>query len=113
LKYDTEGKPIGHSASYLAGPGKAHWGCRSVAVPVTKSWRELGFDNDELDEGTRSSMDGYVPAETTYKDWFGKQSAARQNEILGPTRGKLYREGKYTLNRFYNDRGRVIPLEQL
>ena len=113
LKYTIDGKPIGHNTSYLAGPGRSHWSCRSVGVPITKSWRELGFDIDEVDEGTRSSMDGYVPAKTTYKDWFAKQSAARQDEVLGPTRGKLYRSGDFTLNQFHNNQGRMIRLDKL
>lgn len=112
-KYTLEGKPIGHKIPYLSGPGKSHWGCRSNPLPWVKSWRELGFDVDELDAGTRSSMDGYVPEDMSFGDWFKKQSTERQDEVLGPTRGKLYREGKYTLSKFYNNKGRIIPLKEL
>lgn len=109
-----EHKPIGHKVPWLSGPGQLHWNCRSTSVPVTKSWAELGgVDIGEFNPATRAAMDGAVPGETTFADWIKKQSAARQDEILGPTRGKLMRDGKLTLDRFYNDRGRYLTLEQL
>lgn len=115
LKYTPgEHKPIGHKVPWLAGPGQLHWNCRSTSVPVTKSWAELGgVDIGEFNPATRASMDGTVPAETTFAEWIKKQSAARQDEILGPTRGKLLREGGLTLDRFYNERGKYLDLKTL
>ena len=84
-------RPIGHSYPWLGGPGKAHWQCRSTSVPVTKSFKELGIDIDELPPAERASMDGQVPAETTYAQWIKRQPAARQDQILGPVRGALMR----------------------
>lgn len=52
-----------------------------------------------------------MPESTTYAEWNGKQSAVRQDEILGPERGKLLRQGK--LKEFYNDKGSFITLEDL
>jgi hypothetical protein len=112
LQYTTEGEPIGHSVPWLDGPGRLHFNCRSVDVPVLKSWRELGIDANELPAGTRASMDGQVPAETTYGDWLLRQSAARQDEILGPTRGAMLREGR-TLPEFYDGKGRPLTLDEL
>lgn len=106
-------KPIGHSIPWGAGPGQLHWNCRSTSVPITKSWRELGIDIDEIDPSTRASMDGQVPAETTYADWLQRQSAARQDQVLGPTRGKLMREGGLTMDRFYNEKGKFLSLDEL
>ena len=106
-------KPIGHAFKWGAGPGRFHFCCRSTSVPVLKSWQELGIDLPEMTPGTRASMNGQVPADTTYADWLKGQSADRQDQILGPTRGKLYRDGKLTLDRFYNDKGRFLTLEQL
>lgn len=108
-----EHKPIGHSIPWGAGPGRLHFACRSTSAPVTKSWRELGLDIDELDPATRASMDGQVPAGTTYPEWLAKQSAARQDEVLGPTRGKLLREGGLSIEAMYSQRGDFLTLEQL
>jgi hypothetical protein len=105
-------KPIGHTLAWLGGPGRAHFGCRSTSVPVTKSWRELGIDVDELDPGTRASMDGQVPADQTYGAWLKKQSAARQDEVLGPSRGKMFRAGE-PIEKFSNDKGRLLTLKEL
>lgn len=107
-------KPIGHKIPWGAGPGKLHWCCRSVDAPVLKSWKELGgADIADWTPQQRASMDGAVPADMTYAQWLKKQSASRQDEILGVTRGKLYRNGKLPLEAFSNNRGDVITLEQL
>lgn len=115
LKYSSDGryKPIGHRVPWLSGPGRLHWRCRSSSVPVMKSWQELGAEASELTAGERASMDGQLPAETTYGQWIKKQSAARQDEILGPTRAKLMREGKLEFDQLYTDRGRPLTLDEL
>lgn len=112
-RYTRDHKPIGHKLPWGAGPGRFHWQCRSTSVVITKSWRELGIDMDEMEPGTRASMDGQVPEQTTYADWIKRQSAARQDDILGPVRGKLLRDGGLTLDRFADDRGRWLTLDQL
>lgn len=107
-------QPIGHKVPWLAGPGALHWCCRSTSTPITKSWKELtGVDIEEFSPATRASMDGQVPNETTYGTWLKKQSAERQDDILGPTRGKLLREGGLDLDRFYNEKGRYLTLDEM
>jgi hypothetical protein len=107
-------KPIGHSLPWLGGPGRAHWNCRSTAVPVVKSWRELtGVEGLEFSPSERASMDGAVPADLTYGQWLKRQSAARQDQILGPTRGALLRRGGLEVDRFYSDKGVYLTLDQL
>lgn len=113
-RYTVDGhKPIGHSIPWLQGPSRLHWQCRSTSAPVVKSWRELGLDLDEFSPTTRASMDGQVPAEMTYGEWLKKQNAARQDEILGPVRGKLLRAGGLSVDRFANDKGQWLTLQQL
>jgi hypothetical protein len=58
-------------------------------------------------------MDGQVPADVSYGDWLKKQSAARQDDIVGPTRGALMRRGGLQMDRFYNDKGRFLSLDEL
>ncbi len=91
----------------------AHWNCRSSTAPVTKSWKELGIDLPEPKTGTRASMDGQVPADMTYQDWLRKQPASRQDDILGVTKGKLFRQGGLTLDRFVDRAGRELNLTEL
>lgn len=90
-----------------------HIGCRCIRIPRTKSWRELGFDIDELEPSTRASMNGQVPASMTYGEWLRKQPASVQDEALGPTRGALFRRGKLPIERFTNRAGDQLTLDQL
>lgn len=107
-------KPIGHGFAWLSGPGQAHWNCRSSSVPLLKSWKELsGVDVPEFTPTQRASLDGAVPADLTYGKWLKKQSAKRQDEVLGPTRGALFRRGDMELEQFYSNKGRYLTLEQL
>lgn len=106
-------KPIGHSVPWGAGPGQLHWCCRSTSTPVTKSYRELGIDTDEFTPAERASMDGVVPADTTYADWIKKQSAGRQDEVLGSTRARLLRDGGLELDQFYSSKGKYLSLPEL
>lgn len=90
----------------------AHIGCRCRTAPVVKSWKELGIDLAEVPAGTRASMDGQVSAKLTYQTWLEKQSASRQDEVLGVTKGKLFRAGA-TVDKFVDNRGRTLNLDQL
>lgn len=113
LRYTLDNKPVGHKVPYLQGPGKIHFCCRSTETLITKSWRELGIDADEMDEGTRASMDGQVPADTTYLEWLARQPEHRQDEVLGPQRAGLYRAGKVRLSDMFTDKGEWISLARL
>jgi SPP1 gp7 family putative phage head morphogenesis protein len=90
----------------------AHPNCRSSTTPVLKSWKELGIPLDELPTGTRASMDGQVPADTTYNQWLKGKSSTMQDDILGPTKGKLFRAGM-PVDRFVNKAGDVLTLDEL
>lgn len=91
----------------------AHWNCRSTMTPVLKSWKELGFDLEETPASTRASLDGQVPADMTYQQWLRKQPAARQDEILGVSKGKLFRDGGLELDRFVDRAGQEYTLAEL
>jgi hypothetical protein len=108
-----EHKPINHRVPWGAGPGRLHWSCRSTQTPVLKSWRELGIPIDEVPESTRASMDGQVPASLSYLDWLKQQPAARQDQVLGKSRGRLLRDGKLSLTDMYTSTGRWLSLNEL
>lgn len=106
-------KPINHNYKWRQGPGKLHFRCRSTETPVTKSYRELGIDIDEVPPSERASMDGQVPADMTFRQWFDEQTAARQNQVLGPRRAKMYRDQGLSLDKFFSDKGDFLTLEEL
>ena len=102
-------KPIGHKIPWLAGPGRLHFCCRSSKWPVLKSAKELGISDAEA----MALMDGQAPQQATFGEWLERQPASRQDQILGPERGKLMRQGKLKLKDFYNDKGKLLSLAQL
>lgn len=98
-------------------PGKgprppAHFNCRSSTSPVLASWRDLGFDIDELPPSTRASMNGQVPADQDYDTWLRKQPRAFQVEVLGETKAKLFRAG-LKMDRFVDRKGQEFTLDEL
>ena len=89
---DEAHRPIDHSYDWGAGPGRYHYNCRSTSAPL---------------------LAGEVPNANSFADWLSRQSAARQDEVLGPTRGAMYRRGQVSVEGFLNNRGRLLTLEQL
>lgn len=90
-----------------------HWNCRSTRVPVLKSWRELGIDMGELPASTRASLDGQIPEDRTFGEWLKTKPAAFQDEYLGKTKGKLFRDGKMPIERFVSRNGDELTLDEL
>ena len=111
-RYTLDHKPIGHSLPWGGGAGNYHFGCRSVAVAISKSWKELGIDADELSPSTRASINGQVPDDVTYGDWLKKKPAKFQDEVLGNSKGKLFRAG-LKIDRFSNNKGHSFTLDEL
>ena len=72
-----------------------HIGERSTRAPVTNRNRAR------------------LESATTYNEWLRAQSAATQDDILGPTKGRLYRKGDLTVDRFVNRAGEEYTLKQL
>src|SRR5690625_3157496 len=113
LRYDKNHKPIGHKIPWLSGPGRLHFNCRSVETRILKSLRELGLDVEDFKPSTRASMNGQVPADTTYGQWLKKQPEHIQDDVLGKTRADLFRAGKVSFDRFYSDKGVFLTLSEL
>lgn len=68
---------------------------------------------DEFSRARVRELTGQAPATLTYHDWLSRQSAAFQDDVLGPARGKLFRENGVTLDKFVNRAGDVLTLAQL
>lgn len=98
-------------------PGKgprppAHFNCRSSTSPVLKSWRDLGFDIDDLPPASRASMNGQVPADQDYDQWLRKQPKGFQDDVLGRRKAQLFRSG-VKVDRFTDKSGREYTLDEL
>lgn len=121
----------------------AHPNCRSIMTPVLKSWAQLakpgalkpgrgagdidklfqknlrrqGFTKAQakrIKRNTRASMNGQVPGDLTYQDWLKRQPKEFQNDVLGPTKAKLFRGGGLSLDRFVEEpTGQGLTLKQI
>jgi SPP1 gp7 family putative phage head morphogenesis protein len=110
---DADHAPKDDGPPWDVGPGALHWNCRSTSIPVLASWESLGIDAAEVPDTTRASMDGQVAATTTFTTWLAKQSAARQDTILGAGKAQLYRDGKIAVRDLLDQNGRPLTTEQL
>ena len=108
-------KPIGHSIPWLSGPGRAHWRCRSHQTYVLRSHSEMNIDVPEIvmANGSRASLDGQIGSDIKLPEWAKNQSAARQDALFGPARGRLLREGGLDVPDLYSSKGVFLDLETL
>jgi SPP1 gp7 family putative phage head morphogenesis protein len=92
-----------------------HPNCRTTFVPVTE-WSQL-FSQGATRAAFGDNGAGQVDAGLSYYSWLRQQPATFQDQALGPTRGKLFREGGLSLERFSElqlDRNfRPLTLEQM
>ena len=81
-------------------------------------------DRDSLPRGTKGPYDawaqkrirelvGPVPASTVYQKFLEGQSPAFQNEVLGIAKGKLFRDGGLTLDKYIDRAGNELTLAQM
>lgn len=89
-----------------------HWNCRTSEIPVLKPEFER-----ETPGSVRPSVgpDGAerVSSKTTYQQWLARQPAAFQIDVLGPARYKLFSKGELTLDKFVDQNGKQITLDEL
>lgn len=131
IAHDTE---AGMGKTYPIGEGPFppfHMACRTSRYPVTKSWKELGFDNmdedDQLSErpfvadkrkvkdipkDQRDSVIGTTTAKS-YNDWLKTQPRQFVTDVLGKKKAKLYLDGGVTLDKFVDRKGTSLTLKQI
>jgi hypothetical protein len=121
--WDFDGDPLEESTVQYPFPGPPpwHWQCRTVLIPITKSWQELiKEDNpdfkinlDEVSEGTRASMDGQVASKLSYEDWLKTKPEDFQKEVLGPGKWDLWNKGDITFADLVDQQGNPLTLDEL
>lgn len=94
--WDLDGNPLGDTPFDFHAP-PLHPDCRCVLSPVTKTFREIGFDMDEPSNGQRASCEGPVDGSTTVQDFLERKSPEFVRGVLGEERADLFRSGKLRL----------------
>lgn len=112
-EWDLDGNPINGNDLPFDGGCPRHFNCRSVLVPITKTFREIGLDIDEIAEGTRASDEGQIKASTTFTEFLSGKSKEYQDDLLGKGRAELWRDGKITLRDLLDQKGRSLTLAEL
>ena len=113
-EWDLNGKGLNEKGKkYKFRKSPDGWNCRCLLLPITKSFKELGLDIDEIPAGTRSSIDGYVSSNLSASDWFESKSKSFQEEYLGKSRYQLFKDGKITFSDLVNQNGKTLTVKQL
>lgn len=71
----------------------AHWRCRATILGLLKG--------------------SPPPSRETYGKWLSRQTAETQDDVLGPSQAKLWREGGLKLDRFVDRTGAAYTLDEL
>jgi hypothetical protein len=76
-----------------------HFSCRCVRIPILKD--EYAFLEKGETRASKGAEGGaQVDANLTYFSWLKNQPADFQDQAIGPTRGKLLRDGGLSATRF-------------
>lgn len=82
---------------------------------TTRSMLPRGFKGmfDRFSRMRIMDLIGVLPNKVTYPDFLRRQSVAFQDQVLGRTKGILFRRGGLTLDKFVDRSGNEIPLRDL
>jgi F like protein len=111
-EWDLDGNPLKGAPAFNGGPPR-HFNCRSVLVPLTKSFKDLGLNIDEMPSSTRASDEGQIDAKTDFDAFLKRKGVAFQDEVLGEGKADLWRAGKITLRDLVSGDGTPLTLAQL
>ena len=122
--WDFQGKPLPESSVQEPFPGEPPWhpNCRTILLPITKSWEELLEESgtrfkktlNTVPDSSRASMDGQISGQIrTFEDWLKLKGDAAAEKILGRGRFELWKKKKINLAQLIDQSGKPRTLEQL
>lgn len=68
---------------------------------------------DRFARTRKRQLIGRVPGKVSYQQWLERQPRAFVDDVLGQTRGRLFRQGNLPLTRFVDRAGNELPLREL
>jgi SPP1 gp7 family putative phage head morphogenesis protein len=91
----------------------AHFNCRSTIAFLVNDQYDLGKDyiGRRPAQGPRGGKT--VRESTNYEKWLRRQPVAFQEDVLGKAKATLFRRGKLSIDRFVDDSGKVLSLQEL
>ena len=109
--WDMEGKILTGTKAFREPP--YHMRCRTILLPIIKSFRELGIDLDEMKGATKASMDGQIPKDMTFDEWLKTKPKSFVENTLGKGRAELFLDGKINLSQLTDLRGNPLTIKEL
>ena len=109
--WDMEGKILTGTKAFRL-PGY-HFLCRTILLPIIKSFRELGINLDEMKGATKASMDGQIPKDMTFDEWLKTKPKSFVESTLGKGRAELFLDGKINLSQLTDLRGNPLTIKEL
>ena len=105
-------------------PCPLHPRCRCLLLPVTKSYRELGLDIEEIqkvyrptriaDTLKKGGKDKIDFLQGNYEDFYLKQSIEFQSNVVGPVRASMIAGGQISFSDLVDRKtGALVPISQL
>lgn len=70
-------------------------------------------DFDDFKRKRVRELTGPIPSKTSYQSWLESQTKDFQDDTLGITRSKLFRDGDLPLTKFIDEKGTELTLPQL
>lgn len=83
------------------------------SIDFKKEAKATGKTVNQVRDAWAEKNIGKVPAATTYQEFLGRQPASFQDEVLGPNRGLLFRQGNMKLSQFVDRQGNELTLAEL
>jgi SPP1 gp7 family putative phage head morphogenesis protein len=87
-----------------------------IGDTIAEKLREKGMPEEQIQKvkvNTRASMDGQVSAGLDFEDWLQGKTPVFQDELLGPARAKIWRDGKATISQMTDQNNRPLSLAEL
>ena len=109
--WDMEGKILTGNKAFREPP--YHMRCRTILLPIIKSFRELGINLDEMKGITKASMDGQIPKDMTFDEWLKTKPKSFVESTLGKGRAELFLDGKINLSQLTDLRGNPLTIKEL
>ena len=91
----------------------AHFSCRSTITPKVKPEFEDRVKKPAPRTATGAKGKTKVRETTTYESWLRRQPKDFVDDVLGRTRGALFRRGKLPISKFVDESGKTLTLDEL
>lgn len=91
----------------------AHWGCRCTTIPIVDDKYSIRGLVDTERPSIGEDGAELVSSKITYGEWLKEQPASFQDDVLGKTKGELFREGGLTVDKFVDNNYQPITLKEL